>query len=63
VHIELTGEAVAECIGGARSVSEADLKLAYRSQLDPRLSYEQALEMAVFIVRKMRLLNGCSPRA
>lgn len=44
-------------------MSEADLKLAYRSQLDPRLSYEQALEMAVFIVRKMRLLNGCSPRA
>ena len=54
VHIELTGEAVTECIGGARNVSEADLTLAYRSQLDPRLNYEQALEMAMFIAGKMR---------
>jgi len=53
VHIELTGEDVAECVGGARGVSEADLKRAYKSQLDPRLNYEQALEMALFIARKM----------
>jgi 3-deoxy-7-phosphoheptulonate synthase len=58
IHIELTGEAVAECIGGARGVNEADLRRAYKSQLDPRLNYEQALEMALFAARKMRALNG-----
>ncbi len=54
VHVELTGEAVTECIGGARGLSEADLKRAYRSHLDPRLNYEQALEIALFIAHKMR---------
>jgi 3-deoxy-7-phosphoheptulonate synthase len=53
VHIELTGEAVTECIGGAHGVNESDLKRAYFSQLDPRLNYEQALEMAMFAARKM----------
>jgi 3-deoxy-7-phosphoheptulonate synthase len=53
VHVELTGEAVTECVGGARRLSEADLKQAYRSQLDPRLNYEQALEVALFIAHKM----------
>ena len=54
VHVEVTGEDVTECIGGARGLSEADLKLAYTSGLDPRLNYEQALEVALFISRKMR---------
>jgi 3-deoxy-7-phosphoheptulonate synthase len=58
VHIELTGEDVTECVGGARGLSESDLKRAYRSQLDPRLNYEQALEMALFIARKMGMVNG-----
>jgi 3-deoxy-7-phosphoheptulonate synthase len=58
VHIELTGEAVTECVGGARPISEADLKCDYRSQLDPRLNYEQALEMAMFMARKMKQING-----
>jgi len=53
LHIELTGEAVTECIGGARGLNEADLRRAYKSQLDPRLNYEQALEMALFAARKM----------
>jgi 3-deoxy-7-phosphoheptulonate synthase len=53
IHIEVTGEDVTECIGGARGLREADLKLAYQSGLDPRLNYEQALEMALFISRKM----------
>ncbi len=49
VHFELTGENVTECIGGARGLSEADLGKAYRSDVDPRLNYEQALEMALLI--------------
>jgi 3-deoxy-7-phosphoheptulonate synthase len=51
VHFELTGENVTECIGGARGLSEADLGRAYRSDVDPRLNYEQALEMALLIAR------------
>ena len=47
VHLELTGENVTECTGGARGLTDADLKRAYRSQVDPRLNYEQALEVAM----------------
>ncbi len=52
VHFELTGENVTECIGGARGLKEADLALAYESDIDPRLNYEQALEMALLIARR-----------
>ena len=51
VHFELTGENVTECTGGARGLAEADLAHAYFSQVDPRLNYEQALEMAFLIVK------------
>lgn len=51
VHFELTGENVTECLGGARGLTEADLERAYKSHVDPRLNYEQALEMAFSIVR------------
>lgn len=56
VHVELTGENVTECVGGARGPNEADLAKAYESEVDPRLNYEQALELAFLISRKMR--NG-----
>jgi 3-deoxy-7-phosphoheptulonate synthase len=52
VHFELTGEDVTECIGGARGLTEADLARAYRSQVDPRLNAEQALELAMLIARR-----------
>jgi 3-deoxy-7-phosphoheptulonate synthase len=58
VHFELTGENVTECIGGARGLTEADLSRAYKSQVDPRLNYEQALEMAMLIVRRVAAING-----
>ncbi|MBZ5582190.1 MAG: 3-deoxy-7-phosphoheptulonate synthase class II [Acidobacteriia bacterium] len=54
VHFELTGEDVTECVGGARGASEADLDRAYESEVDPRLNYEQSLELAFLIARKMR---------
>jgi 3-deoxy-7-phosphoheptulonate synthase len=57
VHIELTGEDVTECIGGARKLSEADLTRAYWSSLDPRLNYEQALETALFLAGKIRAVS------
>ncbi|MBS0198118.1 MAG: 3-deoxy-7-phosphoheptulonate synthase [Planctomycetes bacterium] len=53
VHFELTGDDVTECIGGAAGVTEADLSLNYASVCDPRLNYQQALEMAFLLARRM----------
>jgi len=53
VHFELTGENVTECTGGARGLAADELDRAYLSQVDPRLNYEQALEMAMHIARRM----------
>jgi len=49
VHFELTGDDVTECTGGARGLADVDLARAYRSTVDPRLNYEQALELAMLI--------------
>jgi 3-deoxy-7-phosphoheptulonate synthase len=52
VHIELTGEDVTECTGGARGLADQDLQRAYKSTVDPRLNYEQALELALLIAER-----------
>lgn len=57
VHLELTGEDVTECTGGARNLNEVDLERAYKSIVDPRLNYEQALELSMLIVRKFENLK------
>lgn len=49
VHLELTGENVTECTGGARGLTDTDLARAYKSTVDPRLNYEQAMEVAMRI--------------
>lgn len=54
VHFELTGEDVTECTGGARGLTDEDLARAYKSHVDPRLNYEQAMEMALLVARCMR---------
>lgn len=54
VHFELTGENVTECIGGAGGVQEHELHRDYRSKVDPRLNYQQALEMAMLVTRHLR---------
>lgn len=52
-HLELTGEDVTECVGGSRGLTESDLESAYQTQLDPRLNYEQALEIAFEISNQL----------
>lgn len=54
VHFEMTGEDVTECIGGARGLAEVDLERAYKTRVDPRLNYEQALELALLVARHLR---------
>jgi 3-deoxy-7-phosphoheptulonate synthase len=52
VHFELTGDDVTECTGGARGLSDGDLARAYHTTVDPRLNYEQSLELAMLIGRQ-----------
>ena len=54
VHVELTGEDVTECTGGARGLGDLDLQRAYKSTVDPRLNYEQSLELALLIAERNR---------
>ncbi len=50
VHLEMTGQNVTECIGGAQAISEVNLQSeSYRTTCDPRLNASQALELAFVI--------------
>lgn len=51
VHFELTGDNVTECLGGSRGLTQNDLKKAYHSLVDPRLNYEQSIEMAIELTK------------
>ncbi len=52
VHVELTGEDVTECLGGAHDLTDADLAGRYETACDPRLNTGQSLELA-FLVAEM----------
>lgn len=54
IHLELTGEDVTECVGGPANLTESDLHRDYRSQVDPRLNYEQAMEIAFLLSEEMK---------
>ena len=54
VHLELTGDNVTECVGGAQGLDEAGLDLNYETFCDPRLNYEQSLEMAFLVAKEWK---------
>ncbi|MFD4639761.1 3-deoxy-7-phosphoheptulonate synthase class II [Lentzea sp. NPDC058436] len=54
VHLELTGDDVTECLGGAGRISEADLPRRYETACDPRLNAEQSVELAFLIAEMLR---------
>lgn len=58
VHFELTGDDVTECVGGAAGVTEASLATNYASACDPRLNYQQSLEMAFLLARRLARRAG-----
>ncbi|TVS00617.1 MAG: 3-deoxy-7-phosphoheptulonate synthase [Phycisphaerales bacterium] len=58
VHFELTGEDVTECVGGACGLGEDDLSANYTSLCDPRLNYEQSMELAFLLAGRMRQAEG-----
>ena len=54
VHFELTGEDVTECVGGSGGPTEDQLHENYVSACDPRLNYQQSLELAFVLARRLR---------
>jgi 3-deoxy-7-phosphoheptulonate synthase len=54
VHLEMTGQNVTECTGGARALSEGELGDRYHTHCDPRLNGEQALELAFLVAEKLK---------
>jgi len=63
VHIEMTGQNVTECTGGATRISEADLARQYDTGCDPRLNAGQALELAFRLAEHLREGRAASKAA
>ena len=54
VHVEMTGQQVTECIGGASALTEQDLSSRYHTHCDPRLNGAQAIDLAFLIAEQLR---------
>ncbi len=63
VHVEMTGQPVTECVGGAHRLTEADLGQRYETFCDPRLNAEQSLELSFLVAAelKTRRLAAATP--
>jgi 3-deoxy-7-phosphoheptulonate synthase len=55
IHLELTGQDVTECMGGAQAIGDDDLSSRYHTHCDPRLNASQALELAFLIAEMLKL--------
>jgi 3-deoxy-7-phosphoheptulonate synthase len=54
VHLEMTGQNVTECTGGARAITDADLNDRYHTFCDPRLNAEQSIELAFLVAELLK---------
>jgi 3-deoxy-7-phosphoheptulonate synthase len=63
VHLEMTGQNVTECTGGARALSDVDLADRYHTHCDPRLNADQALELAFLVAEKLKSDRVASSQA
>jgi 3-deoxy-7-phosphoheptulonate synthase len=54
LHVELTGEEVTECLGGAQAIQDVDLPGRYETACDPRLNTQQSLELAFLVAEMLR---------
>jgi 3-deoxy-7-phosphoheptulonate synthase len=54
IHVEITGENVTECLGGAQDISDHDLAGRYETACDPRLNTQQSLELAFLVAEMLR---------
>ena len=55
IHIEMTGQNVTECTGGAQAITDAGLSTRYQTQCDPRLNAQQSLEVAFLVAGRLKL--------
>lgn len=58
IHIEMTGQDVTECVGGAEAIGDEDLSNRYHTHCDPRLNANQALELAFLISDELKALRS-----
>ena len=63
VHVEMTGQDVTECVGGAHRLTEDDLGARYETFCDPRLNAEQSLELAFLIAEELKARRRPNGRA
>jgi 3-deoxy-7-phosphoheptulonate synthase len=54
IHLEMTGQHVTECTGGAYRISDADLSACYKTKCDPRLNADQVLELAFLVANHLK---------
>jgi 3-deoxy-7-phosphoheptulonate synthase len=54
IHVEMTGQNVTECVGGAKAVTETDLSDRYHTHCDPRLNADQSLELAFIVAERLK---------
>ena len=54
VHLEMTGKNVTECTGGAREITEGELRDRYHTYCDPRLNAEQSIEIAFLVAEHLK---------
>ncbi len=62
VHVELTGDDVTECLGGAHQLTDADLAGRYETACDPRLNNGQSLELAFLVAEMLQRARISSSR-
>ena len=58
VHVELSGDDVTECLGGAQQLTDADLAGRYETACDPRLNTSQALELSFLVAEMLQERRG-----
>jgi len=63
MHLEMTGQNVTECTGGAVAVSEEDLRDRYHTHCDPRLNADQALELSFLVAERLHALKDKASKA
>jgi 3-deoxy-7-phosphoheptulonate synthase len=63
IHVEMTGQNVTECTGGATAISEQDLSSRYHTHCDPRLNADQALELAFLVAEQLKKERAADARA
>ncbi len=61
IHIEMTGQNVTECVGGAEAIGDEDLSNRYHTHCDPRLNANQALELAFLISDELKAIRSRNP--